>query len=79
MDNMEIQQFKTLLNNPEYLAFEQFVKWEIASAEKKAIQSILSDKIDIENANRAKFYTELLAIPRNKISANKMNDNKTKL
>ncbi len=76
---MEIQQFKNLLNNTDYLAFEQFIKWEILSAERKAINSIHTDTIDKENANRAKFYNEMISIPRNKISANKMNDKNTKI
>lgn len=76
---MEIQQFKNLLNNVDYIAFEQLVKLEILSAERKAINSIHTDEIDKENANRAKFYNELISIPRNKISANKMNEKKTKM
>ena len=76
---MEISQFKALLNNDHYLAFEQYIKLEINKAEKKAIDSILTDKIDIENANRAKFYNEILSIPKNKISAWEMGKNKTKI
>lgn len=76
---MELQQFKALLNTESYLAFEQYVQGEIRKAEKQAIASITSDKIDTENAYRAKFYEELISIPRNKVSAEKMNTKKTKL
>jgi len=37
------------------------------------------DKIDVENANRAKFWTELLQIPHSKVQASKMSENKSKL
>lgn len=76
---MEISQFKSLLNNDHYLAFEQYIQSEINKAEKKAIASILTDKIDTESANRAKFYNEILSIPRNKISAWEMGKGKTKV
>lgn len=76
---MEISQFKKLVNTEEYLAFESYIQSEIIKAERKAIASIHTDEIDKENANRAKFYKEILDIPRNKINAWKMGENKTKL
>lgn len=76
---MEIQQFKALLSNEHFIAFEQYVKWEILLAERKAIASIHKDEIDKESANRAKYFEELINIPRNKVKAEKMNENKTKL
>jgi hypothetical protein len=76
---MEISQFKKLLNNLEYLEFESYIKAEILKAERKAISSIHTDEIDKESANRAKFYQEIIDIPRNKVNAGKMSENKTKL
>jgi hypothetical protein len=76
---MEISQFKKLLNSEEYLAFEQYIQTEITKAERKAIASIHTEEIDKENANRAKFYSEILSIPRNKISAWEMGKWKTKV
>lgn len=76
---MEISQFKALLNDDNYLAFEQHIQGEIRKAEKKAIASITTDILDTENANRAKFYEEILSIPRNRISAIEMGKKKTKI
>jgi len=66
---MELQQFKELLMNENFIAFEQYVQLEIRKAEKSAIASINSDTIDKENAYRAKFYEELINIPRNKVKS----------
>ena len=76
---MELSQFKALLNDDNYLAFEQHIQGEIRKAEKKAIASITTDILDTENANRAKFYEEILSIPRNRISSSTLNTTKTKI
>lgn len=76
---MELSQFKALLNDDNYLAFEQHIQIEIRKAEKKAIASITTDTLDTENANRAKFYEEILSIPRNRITAIEMSKKKTKI
>ena len=78
---MEITQFKKLLTNEDYLSFEAYIKSEIQRCKDKASESITLwlDKIDVENANRAKFWTELLQIPHSKVQASKMSENKSKL
>lgn len=76
---MEISQFKKLLSNEEYLEFESYISNEITRYERKALTSIHSDQIDKESADRAKYYKELLDIPRNKIASSEINKNKTKL
>lgn len=76
---METSQFKKLLSNEEYLSFEAYIKNEIIRYERKAIASIHSNEIDRESADRAKYYQELLDIPRNRISSSEINKNKTKL
>lgn len=76
---METSQFKKLLSNEEYLEFEAYVKNEILRYERKAIASIHTDEIDRESADRAKFYQEVINMPRNKIKAWKMGESKTKL
>lgn len=70
---MQTQSFKNLLSNSDYLAFENLIKEEISRAKDKAVRSIGTDTIDIENANRAKFYEEILNIPHNRIIADKIN------
>lgn len=78
---MEITQFKKLINNEDYLNFEAYIKSEIQRCKDKASESITLglDKIDVENANRAKFWTELIQIPHNKVQAGKMSETKTKV
>ena len=78
---MEITQFKKLLTNEDYLSFEAYIKGEITRCKDKASESITLglDKIDIESANRAKYYSELLQIPHSKVQAGKMGENKSKL
>lgn len=78
---MELSQFKKLLTNEDYLNFEAYIKSEIQRCKDKASESITlwMDKIDVENANRAKFWTELLQIPHSKVQASKMSENKSKL
>lgn len=78
---MEITQFKKLLTNEDYLNFEAYIKSEIQRCKDKASESITLwlDKIDVENANRAKFWVELIQIPHSKVQAGKMGENKSKL
>lgn len=76
---MKTEIAKVLLSSLEYLEFERYIKEEILKYERKAIESIHSWTIDHESANRAKFYQEVINMPRNKISANKINTNKTKI
>lgn len=78
---MEITQFKKLLTNEDYLNFEAYIKAEIQRYKDKASESITLglDKIDIENANRAKFWQELIQTPHSKVQAGKMSENKSKL
>lgn len=76
---METSQFKKLVSNEEYLAFEAYIKNEIIRYERKAIASIHTNEIDKESADRAKYYQEIIDIPRNKISSSEINKNKTKL
>lgn len=76
---MEISLFKKLLSNEEYLSFEAYIKNEIIRYERKAIASIHSNEIDRESADRAKYYQELIDIPRSKIASSEINKNKTKL
>lgn len=78
---MEISQFKKLLTNEDYLTFEAYIKSEIIRCKEKASDSLTLwiDKADIENANRAKFWNELLQIPHSKVQAGKMSESKSKL
>lgn len=78
---MEITQFKKLLTNEDYLTFEAYIKAEIQRCKDKASDSITLwlDKIDVENANRAKYWQELIQIPYSKIQAGKMSESKSKL
>lgn len=76
---METSRIKQLLTNQDYLSFEAMVKEEIVRAKDKAFASIWTESIDLENANRAKFYQELIDLPRNRVSASEINKNKTKL
>lgn len=76
---MELSQFKKLLTNEDYLNFEAYIKWEIARAKEKAFNSIWTNEIDVENANRARFWEELIQIPHSKLQATKMSETKTKL
>jgi hypothetical protein len=78
---MELSQFKKLLTNEDYLNFEAYIKAEIQRCKDKASESITLwlDKIDVENANRAKFWAELIQVPHSKLQASKMSENKSKL
>lgn len=76
---MTKEQISKLLSTPEYLVLEKYVESEILKSERKAIESIHYGEIDKESANRAKFYREMLDIPRNKLSSMKMNEKKTAL
>ena len=78
---MEITQFKKLLTNEDYLNFEAYIKVEIQRCKDKASESITLglDKIDLENANRAKYWQELIQIPHSKVQAGKMSESKSKL
>ena len=57
---METSRIKQLLTNQDYLSFEAMVKEEIVRAKDKTFASIWTESIDLENANRAKFYQELI-------------------
>lgn len=76
---MKTEIAKVLLSSPDYLEFERYIQEEILKAERKAIESIHSWTIDHESANRAKFYQEVINMPRNKIKAGKMWESKTKM
>lgn len=76
---MKTQTSKNLLSNIDYLEWETYIREEILKAERKAINSIHSWDIDHESANRAKFYQEVININRNKVNAEKINKEKTKV
>lgn len=76
---MEISQFKKLLTNEDYLNFEAYMKSEIARCKEIAFNSIWTNDVDIENANRAKYWQELIQIPHSKVQAGKMSETKTKV
>lgn len=73
------EQLQRLINDADYKEFVSYVESEILKAERKAIESIHSWAIDLESANRAKFYREVLDIPSNKLTSMKMNEKKTAL
>lgn len=73
------EQLQRLINNADYKELESYIQAEILKAERKAIESIHSGVIDLESANRAKFYREVLDIPNNKLTSMKMNEKKTAL
>lgn len=73
------EQLQRLINNADYKEFESYIQSEILKAERKAIESIHSWVIDLESANRAKFYREVLDIPSNKLTSMKMKEKKTAL
>jgi len=76
---MEENTISWLVNSDLFLLFEAYVRQEVKNNKEKAFQSISTDKIDIESANRAKFYEECINIPRNLLAAKKMNKNKTNI
>ncbi len=69
----------TLLNTEAFLLFEEYIKKEIQLNKDKAFNSIWTTEIDIESANRAKFYEECINIPRNLLKAKSMNTGKTSI
>jgi hypothetical protein len=72
-----IATLEALLSDPKWKAYIDLLNDEIRASETKALSSIGKDKPDKESYYRAKYLKEALTLPVSKISASKMNQNKT--